>query len=257
MTSILTGFVLACRDHREHDRFYTLYTRERGKVQVMAVGARKFSSKLAAHASPFTELTVMVAHGKLWLKLAGVERGTDFGRIRQELSLFTLGLGLNELMHRAIGEGEPDAGLYAFLADAYAWIQTLPELTGLRLTFVQSALTLKWLVLIGFGPHADACVRCRAPYVQIQQPHISTMHGGLVCGACVREHRSAFADAQVLTQEVLAALRFLSSAPFEALLTDKLDPLLDTLIEIQDAFTHYHLERELRVPTFLQHIATV
>jgi len=181
----------------------------------------------------------------------------DFARIREELSLFGLGLGLNELMHRAIGDGEPDASLYAFLADAYAWIQTLPDLTGTRLMFVQSALTLKWLVLIGFGPHADACVRCRTPHGEISQPFISTSHGGLVCNTCVQEQRSSFADAQELTQEVLAALRFLSSAPFEALLTDRLDPLLDTLIEIQDAFTHYHLERELRVPTFLQHIATV
>lgn len=257
MTSIITGFVLASRDHKEHDRFYTLYTRERGKVSLMGKGTRKFQSKLAAHMTPFTELTVMAAHGKLWLKLASVERGMDFGRIREDLQLLGLGLGLNELMHRAIGESEPDEGLYNFLGDAYAWVQTLPELSAQRLGFVHGALTLKWLVLIGFGPHCDACVRCRSPHTDIRQPHVSTSHGGLVCGNCVREHRSTFADARTMTPEVLAALRFLGSAPFEALLTDKLDPLLESLTDIQDEFTHYHLERELRVPTFLQHIATV
>ena len=257
MTSILTGFVLASRDHKEHDRFYTLYTRERGKVRIMGKGTRKFQSKLAAHMMPFTELTVMAAHGKLWLKLASVERGSDFARIREDLQLFGLGLGLNELMHRAIGEGEPDAGLYHFLGDAYAWVQTLPELSSTRLSFVQSALTLKWLVIIGFGPHCDACVRCRKPYTNIAQPYISTSHGGLACNQCVAEHRSSFADARELTHEVLAALRFLASAPFEALLTDKLDPLLESLTDIHDEFTHYHLDRELRVPTFLQHVSTV
>lgn len=257
MTSILTGFVLARRDYKEHDRFYTLYTRERGKVQVMAKGARKFQSKLAAHMQPFTELTVMVAHGKLWLKLAGVERGTDFARVREDLQLFGLGLGLNELMHRALGEQEPDAGLYDFLVDAYAWVQTLPELEQQRIGFVHSALTLKWLVLIGFGPHTDACVRCRKNHNEIAQPFISTAHGGLVCNTCVAEHRSIFADVRDVSHEVLAALRFLASAPFEALLTDRLDPLLESLTDIQDEFIHYHLDRELRVPTFIQHVSAV
>lgn len=257
MTSILTGFVLARRDYKEHDRFYTLYTRERGKVQIMAKGARKFQSKLAAHMTPFTELTVMVAHGKLWLKLASVERQRDYAPIREDLTLFGLGLALNELMHRAIGEQEPDADLYAFLSDAYDWIQTLPELPAARTTFIQSALTLKWLVLIGFGPHGDACVRCRVPHTDIAVPHISAAHGGLVCAGCVAEHRSLYADAREVQSDVLSALRFLASAPFEALLTERLDPLLESLTDIQDEFIHYHLDRELRVPTFIQHVAHV
>lgn len=257
MTSILTGYVLASRDHKDHDRFYTLYTRERGKVRMLGKGTRRFQSKLAAHMTPFTELTVMAAHGKLWLKLASVERGIDFGRIREDLQTFSLGLGLNELMHRAIGEGEPDEQLYQFLGNAYQWIQTLPVLPHVRLSFIQSALTLKWLVLIGFGPHCHACVRCRKTHAEIETPFLSTSHGGLVCKECVQQYRSLFADAHELTRETLAALRFIGSAPFEALLTTKLDPMLETLTDVQDEFTHYHLDRELRVPHFLQHIATV
>ena len=66
-----------------------------------------------------------------------------------------------------------------------------------------------------------------------------------------------FADAQPIDKEVLAALRFLASAPFEALMTDRLNPLLDSLTEVQDLFVHYHIDRELRVPIFLQHLTSI
>ena len=254
MTSIITGVVIASRDHKETDRFYTLYTRERGKLQIMGKGTRKFQSKLAAHMQPFTELQVMIAHGKMWPKLASVERWTDFTRIREDLQLFGLGLGLNELLYRAIGEQEPDEKLYDFLIDAYSWIQTLPELEPQRLQFVHSALTLKWLVMIGFGPHCDACVSCHTTHSEIADPHITVSHGGLVCHTCVIERRSQFSDARRVSVELLAALRFMSNAPFESLLTGQLDPLLELLIDIQDEFIHYHLDRDLRVPVFLDQI---
>ncbi len=254
MTSLLHAVVLGCRDYKEHDRFYTLYTRERGKLRVMGKGTRKFTSKLAAHMQPFAEVQVMIAYGRMWPKLAGVERGTDFARIREHLPLFGLGLGLNELIVRAVEDGEPDPNLYRFLLDAYAWIQTLPELSRRRLSFIHSTLTLKWLILIGFGPHTEACVRCRISVTDVRHPFLSVAHGGLVCATCVSGARARFGDAQPIDKEVLSALRFLASAPFEALLTHRLDPLLDALTEVHDLFVHYHIDRELRVPIFLQHL---
>ncbi|HJN84700.1 MAG TPA: DNA repair protein RecO [Patescibacteria group bacterium] len=256
MTSIITGVVIASRDHKETDRFYTVYSKERGKIRILAKGTRKFKSKLAAHMTPFTELQIMIAHGKIWPKLASVERQVDFRCIREDLTLYGLGLGLNELLYRAIGDQEPDDKLYDFLIDAYSWIQTLPELESQRLQFVHSALTLKWLVMIGFGPHCDACVSCHKAHTEVDDPHVTVSHGGLVCHVCVVERRLQFADARRISTETLAALRFLATAPFESLLTEELDPILELLIDIQDEFIHYHLERDLRVPVFLEQIVS-
>ena len=257
MTSILTAFVLGSRDHKEHDRIYSIYTRERGKLGVMAKGTRKFESKLGPHMTPFTEVQLMVAHGRAWLKLASVERKRDYSRIREDLSLYGLGLGLNELMIRSVAEGEKDVGLYDFMIDAYKWIYTLPELDSSRLRFIQSALTLKWLVHIGFGPHCDACVSCQKEHFEIRKPHISVSHGGLVCGTCVSTSRSRFSDSRDISDELLAALRFVTVSPFEVLLTDKLDAMLSHLVEIQDEFVYYHLDKDLRVPVFINHLTNI
>jgi len=254
MTSILHGFVIGVTDYKETDRFYTIYTKERGRMRIMGKGTLKFQSKLAPHMTPFTELKLMIAHGKIWGKLASVERMVDYSRIRDNLDNFGLGLGLNELLYRAVSDGEPDALMYEFIREAYSWIQTLPELSFKRLAFVNSALTLKWLVLIGFGPHCDACVGCNLEHSEISGAHISVSHGGLVCTDCVHGNLSEYSDSVEVDFEMLAAIRFLGRAPFESLMTQEIEGLLDSLIEIQDEFVRYHLDRDLRVPVFLNQI---
>lgn len=254
MTSILHGVVINSRDYKETDRIYTLYTKERGKLQIMGKGTRKFESKLAAHMMPFARLQIMIAHGKVWPKLASVERMEDFPPMRASLQAYSLGLGLNELVSSAMQQDEADPQLYEFLISAYSWVQTLPELPALRLQFVHSALMLKWLVVIGFGPHCDACIGCRKDVSEVLDPALSTSHGGLVCASCVGRDRARFADSHKVTKEVIAALRFLATAPFETLLTTGFEPLLHELTEIHDEFTHYHIDRELKLPAFIQHI---
>jgi len=256
MTSIVTGVVVSSVDYKETDRFYVIYTRERGKMRIMGKGTRKFKSKLAAHMTPFTELQIMIAHGKIWPKLASVERISDFPLIRENLQLFGLGLGLNELIYRAVQDGESDEGLYDYLIEAYRWIQTLPELSSDRLRFIYSAITLKWLVMIGFGPHSEACVSCNVSYNDILKPYISVSNGGLVCGDCVLGRRLSFSDAREITFEMLAALRFMVVSSFEVLLTKELTPLLESLADIQDEFIHYHLDRDLRIPVFLDKLSS-
>ena len=200
---------------------------------------------------PFAELTCMVAHGKLWLKLAGVERYRSFACISQDIIRLGLGLGLNELLRVGVGRAEADSSLYAFLIDAYAWVNGIDEISLERAAFIHSALTLKWLVLLGFGPHCEECVICTKELDRVLRPHISVAHGGLVCTKCVQGDRARFADAHAVSHELISALRFLAMAPFDVLLTRSFAPLIDDLALIQDQFVTYHLERELCTTSFI------
>lgn len=256
MTSILTAVVLGSRDYKEYDRLYEVYTKERGKLTVLGKGTRKFQSKLASHMQPFAELTCMVAHGKLWLKLAGVERRRSFPCISCDMRKLGLGLGLNELLRVGVGRAQADPSLYTFLIDAYAWVNGMDEASLERTAFIHSALTLKWLVLLGFGPHCEECVICTRELDRVSRPHISVAHGGLVCTKCVQDDRPRFADAQAVSHEFISALRFLAMAPFDVLLTRSFSPLIDDLALIQEQFVTYHLERELRTTSFIHALHT-
>lgn len=251
MTSILTAVMLQSRDYKEHDRLYELYTRERGRVTVMGKGTRKFSSKLAAHMTPYTELTCMVAHGRLWLKLAGVERRRDFAALRERPQGLAMAAAVNELV-MGVGRGEADEHLFHFVLDTYAWLASLDELDTLRRAFVSSALTLKWLVMTGVGPHCDACVACGAEPGARERIFLSTLHGGLVCRLCVERDRARFADARSVSHEMVAALRFIAMAPFPDVLASSFVPLAPALTSLHQEFASYHLEREFKVPYFIR-----
>ena len=53
--------VLRHNDWGEADRLLVLFTREMGKLRVIAKGARKIRSRKAGHLEPFTRVTLMLA----------------------------------------------------------------------------------------------------------------------------------------------------------------------------------------------------
>lgn len=70
MTYLTLGFPLKYHRWREADRFYTVYTKDYGKLELLARGANKIKSKLAGHLEPGLLSNLMIASGKSWDILA-------------------------------------------------------------------------------------------------------------------------------------------------------------------------------------------
>ncbi len=221
---------------------------------MIARGTRKFLSKLSPHAMPFSELTIMIAHGKLIPKLAGVETKQDFRGMREDLNRLVLGLSLHEIVRETVREGVADHALYDYLIEAYRWLSTLSALSSERLRFISHGLTLKWLGLVGLGPKVDACVVCSRPTNEFRLLWLSTAAGGVICNECMAKDHSRFADAEKVSEDIVAALRWVAEAPMNAMLGVALLPHLSALGTIQSAFSAYHLADDRQVPKFLSSI---
>lgn len=78
-TTIEHGIVLSVRPHQDYDRLYRIYTRAQGKISVIAKGAQKPTSKLSSHLLVGAKVKIMIATGKSFYRLAGVQldRYTD------------------------------------------------------------------------------------------------------------------------------------------------------------------------------------
>lgn len=92
MTFTTDAIVLSYTLYREHDRFYTVYTRDYGKLVLLARGANKIKSKLAGHLEPSSHASLMIARGRACLILAQARAITSFARLRlsADLLLFAL-----------------------------------------------------------------------------------------------------------------------------------------------------------------------
>lgn len=65
--------VLSKRSFFEDDRFYTIYTEDYGKLEVLVKAAAKSSSKLAGQMEPFSYVTAMIVRGRNKEMVAGVK----------------------------------------------------------------------------------------------------------------------------------------------------------------------------------------
>lgn len=81
-----TGIVLLKRDFREHDRIYTIYTYDHGKIEALGRGTRKIISKLASHLEPPSVVDLLIVRGKVFDHIAGVERLEEFSTLRSDLA---------------------------------------------------------------------------------------------------------------------------------------------------------------------------
>lgn len=79
------GLTLTRRDVGEADRLFVVYTRDYGKLEVLAKGGKKTKSKLVAHLEPFLLSEILVAKGKNYDKLAGSYSLYRFNHIWQDV----------------------------------------------------------------------------------------------------------------------------------------------------------------------------
>ncbi|MEK7496496.1 MAG: DNA repair protein RecO [Patescibacteria group bacterium] len=172
MSTYLThALVLNIKPWREADRLYTLYTKKVGKVQVVAAGARKVLSKLAPHLSLFSETEVMLAHGKLFDRLAGANLQINFLSTTQNPRSAALSQVVLEIANLILPESTPDEATYQLLKNTLQDINQIERITDnikwrvpayrILLSFLHQILKQAGLTLA-----VGHCESCRNQLVQ-------------------------------------------------------------------------------------------
>ena len=82
----MEAIVLSSRDFREFDQIISLYTKEQGKLELLARGVKKIISKNSAHLEPFSNVFIEIAKGKEIDHLTKVVPIMFFPNIRKDLS---------------------------------------------------------------------------------------------------------------------------------------------------------------------------
>lgn len=145
------AFVLHRRSYRETSLIVELYTRDHGRIAVVARGIRKARSRTAALLQPFMPLLVS-CYGKGELLTLSQVEASGFLRVLSGKNL-RCGFYLNELLMRLLPKHDPHAQLFAI------YRQTLEELQSAAYAddadaVCEKALRLfekKLLVEIGYG----------------------------------------------------------------------------------------------------------
>lgn len=181
------GIVLRRNDYMENDRLFIIYTKDYGKIEVVAKGTKRILSKLNPHLEPITHLKMMVAKGRGFDKLANAVTIDAFDDLK-----FSGNLHLNTLIGYAMEA--TDKMTYPLYRDQQvydnllAWLQFMEgekahTLTNDQLYYYSNAYVLRLLSSLGFKPELKRCIECSKGLLFPKLTY-DFIKGGVICEKC-------------------------------------------------------------------------
>jgi DNA repair protein RecO (recombination protein O) len=240
--------ILRRRDFRDADRILTVFTPNYGKLELIAKGVRKTTSRKAGHLELFNHTALLVAQARTWdiiTEAVGVE---SFSALRQDLDKISQASYLCELIDAFTESGDDNQPMWELLLIA------LGELDATNAA-LDPELLLHWfelhiLSLAGFQPQLFQCLVCDTE-IEPETNFISLAEGGIFCPTCAQSRH----DLEPIEADVLKVLRFLQSRPWANV--RKVTVRAHIMHKVDNLLYRYLLtvlERQLRSADFLRRL---
>jgi DNA repair protein RecO (recombination protein O) len=182
MEYLTQAIVLNKSDVREHDRLFSLYTKNLGKVRVLAKGVRRIKSKMAGHLEPFGFLAVKIVNGRGASQISNVETLERYQNIVKNLELIKLAAANLNLVDVLVKEGSCDLGILKLLESILSASDD-PNKSLEEKKFLSAIFQWQLVSHLGHRPELYHCVICKNkidPGIII----FDEARGGLVCSFC-------------------------------------------------------------------------
>lgn len=180
------AIVLKRQDIRENDSLVLFYTKEQGKISLIARGTKKPGSKLAGHLEPLNFIDLMVVPGKSYSYVGGIKAEKSFFNLREDLSSLKWAFaGINSFLRLVSAEGEKDERLFPLL---YNYLNILDELAKEDLAKKEGEISyavfiFRLLTIIGYRPQIEKCLKCSLSF-KTGLKYFDLQNGGLLCYEC-------------------------------------------------------------------------
>lgn len=141
------GIVLARRNYGETDRILIVYSKNFGKISLLAKGVRKPNSRKRGHLEVFSHIKFSAAKGKNLDIVTEAEIIDSFPKIRDDLRKVAVAYYFMEVAGRTTRDGEKNEVLYSNILKNLSMLKISVTLRKLRKDFIYQTLTI-----LGFWP---------------------------------------------------------------------------------------------------------
>lgn len=145
------GIVLARRNFGEADRILSVYTKNHGRLSLIAKGIRRPKSRKRGHLEVFSHVRFQAVTGRGLSLMTEAEVIDSFNQIRKNLKRVALAYYFMEVIGRTTHEEERNPEVFRLLLAYLEALKREKELKRLRLSFV-----LELLTTLGFWPKGKA-----------------------------------------------------------------------------------------------------
>jgi DNA repair protein RecO (recombination protein O) len=198
-----TALVVRGSDWSETSRIATLWSREFGKLRVLAKGGRRLNSSFEVALDLLNVCHIAVirkSSGGLDL-LTEAQVAERFPKLRTHLPALYAAYYIAELLADGTEVYDPHAALFDATLTALRELGEAGANVGPRL----AAYELTWLQELGYSPALETCAACGRP---VPEPTVfSASAGGIVCPECLPRQR----EKRSITPAALRMLQSLGS----------------------------------------------
>nr|MBN1229545.1 DNA repair protein RecO [Anaerolineae bacterium] len=229
----------------EADRILTVYSRDYGKIKVLAKGVRKPSSRKAGHVELFALVDMLIARGQSLDVLSQVDLIEPYLPLRSTLVHTTYAAHFIELLDAFTEDEDPSPPMFHLANRGLLWLTVTGDLRRTARYF-----ELAFLDLAGYRPELFRCAVCQTT-IKPQDQFYSPLAGGVICPVCAGK----VARVRPISLKTLKVLRYMQTRDFD--LVEQVGLGHTTHVEcerlLHDTLVYY-LERRLRSAAFLNRL---
>jgi DNA repair protein RecO (recombination protein O) len=239
------AIVLRRTDFGEADRLLTAFTPERGKLRLIAKGARKPSSRKSGHVELFSHGQFMVAVGRNLDIITQAETLEPYLPLREDLLRTTYAYYVAELADAFTAEQDENRPLFELLKDAFGWVCAADDLP-----LAARYYELHLLGLAGYQPQLFVCGGCKKR-LEPEVNYLSAADGSVFCRKCGYDRLGT----SEISVNALKVLRFLQTREWDTCRLLRLSPASHAEVEqVMGGYITYHLERRLKSVDFIHQL---
>jgi len=240
------AIILKRRDFGEADRLLTIFTPDRGKLDVVAKGARKPTSTKTGHVELFTRTDMLIHKGRDLDIVAQAEMNEPYLGVREDLTLGAYASYLAEMLDRFTGEADEGYEELFDLMDDTLDRLCVDNDPRLAVRYFEMQL----LDLVGFRPELTECVVSREE-IEAEDQFFSYPMGGVVKPGYAHEGMGVVPVNMV----TLKLLRHMQRSPYSHVKTLTITSALhDDAERLLLGYITFLLERKLQSVDFIRRI---
>ncbi len=181
-----SAVVLNRRFFRNYDYLVSLYTRGRGKIEIVARGALRPQSRLAAHLEPLTLVDVMVVNGRL-STVGGAVSQDCYPHCKADLEKIIVAGQAIGMINRWLGEHISDERIFNLIND-FLTILNKHVADQDWYEWLSHIFLYQVLGCLGYYLELDVCQKCGKAINATAT--LDVHHQGLICQSCVTNNQN-------------------------------------------------------------------
>lgn len=141
------AIVLARKNYSEADRILIVFSKEYGKISLLAKGVRRPKSRKRAHIEIFNRINFSAARGKGLDIMTEAEVVDTFSDVKKDLRKVSVAYFFMEVIGRITREGEKHEEIYRYMKNYLEKLRSEKSLKKMRKEYIYNIL-----VSLGFWP---------------------------------------------------------------------------------------------------------